>query len=298
MPQLQPDQARRRLLLAIFTVSGFTGLIYESIWSHYLKLFLGHAAYAQTLVLAIFMGGMALGSWLVARGSQRIRRLLLGYVVVEALIGLSGLGFHSIFTAVTEFSFASAIPAISAPAAIQAYKWLLGALLILPQSVLLGMTFPLISSGLIRRWPLRPGETLAMLYFTNSLGAAIGVLVSGYLLIAAVGLPGTVRVAGGLNLLLALVVWLAVRDQGEPAPVPLTATGDPGPSAIAGAAVWSRWLALAAFLTGAASFMYELGWIRMLSLVLSQPQDVHLEDRQAGPDRDRLRVLPGQTPPA
>ena len=59
--------AARRFLLGLFVVSGFTGLIYESVWSHYLKLFLGHAAYAQTLVLAIFMGGMALGSCLVAR---------------------------------------------------------------------------------------------------------------------------------------------------------------------------------------------------------------------------------------
>jgi hypothetical protein len=41
-------------VLAVFTASGFAGLIYESIWSHYLKLFLGHAAYAQTLVLVVF----------------------------------------------------------------------------------------------------------------------------------------------------------------------------------------------------------------------------------------------------
>ena len=85
------DVARRRFLLAIFVVSGFTGLIYESIWSHYLKLLLGHAAYAQSLVLAIFMGGMALGSWLIARYSFRIRRLLLAYVVVEEVIGALGL---------------------------------------------------------------------------------------------------------------------------------------------------------------------------------------------------------------
>jgi len=73
--------ARRRFLLVIFVVSGFTGLIYESIWSHYLKLFLGHAAYAQTVVLAIFMGGMALGSWLVARYSARLRQLLWVYLL-------------------------------------------------------------------------------------------------------------------------------------------------------------------------------------------------------------------------
>ncbi len=70
------DVTRRRFLLGIFVVSGFTGLIYESIWSQYLKLFLGHAAYAQTVVLAIFMGGMALGSWLVSRYSARLRQLL------------------------------------------------------------------------------------------------------------------------------------------------------------------------------------------------------------------------------
>ena len=45
------------------------------------------------------------------------------------------------------------------------------------------MTFPLISGGIIRRWPERPGETLATLYFTNSLGGALGVLVSGFVLI-------------------------------------------------------------------------------------------------------------------
>src|SRR5580698_6755177 len=211
------DSMRRRSLFAIFVVSGFTGLIYESIWSHYLKLFLGHAAYAQTLVLAIYMGGMALGSLGVARYSSRIRRLLWGYVLVEALIGLLGLVFHHTFVDVTNFSFVSVIPAISSPWLIDAYKWTLGAILILPQSILLGMTFPLISGGLIRRWPARPGETLATLYFTNSLGAAIGVLVSGFVLIGAVGLPGTILVAGLLNLLLALIVWLAVRTETEPA---------------------------------------------------------------------------------
>ena len=65
----------RAWFYALFTLSGFAGLIYESIWSHYLKLFLGHAAYAQTLVLAIFMGGMALGSWLCSRYSMRWRNL-------------------------------------------------------------------------------------------------------------------------------------------------------------------------------------------------------------------------------
>jgi spermidine synthase len=258
-----PDLVRRRFLLAVFVVSGFTGLIYESIWSHYLKLFLGHAAYAQTLVLAIFMGGMALGSWAVAYYSSRIRQLLWGYVCVEGLIGVLGIVFHKAFIAATNFSFAAVIPALSTTWLIHAYKWSLAALLILPQSVLLGMTFPLISGGLIRRWPARPGETLATLYFTNSLGAAIGVLVSGFVLINLVGLPGTILTAGLLNIALALVIWAAVRGQSEPAAARATASA---PSR--GKDGLARWFTVAAFLTGAASFMYELGWIRMLSLVL------------------------------
>ena len=262
MPNL--DSARRRFLLGIFVVSGFTGLIYESIWSHYLKLFLGHAAYAQTLVLAIFMGGMALGSWLAARYSGRLRQLLWGYLVVEAVIGVLGILFHRLFVVATDVSFATVIPALPAGLAINIYKWSLAALLVLPQSVLLGMTFPLISGGIIRRWPERPGETLSVLYFTNSLGGALGVLVSGFVLIELVGLPGTTLTAGLLNVALALAVWFVVRRQTEPpsGAVPTrtapSATGD----AVA------RWFLIAAFLTGAASFMYELGWIRMLSLVL------------------------------
>ena len=265
MPNL--DVARRRFLLGLFVVSGFTGLIYESIWSQYLKLFLGHAAYAQTVVLAIFMGGMALGSWLVSRYSARLRQLLWGYLLVEALIGILGILFHRVFVTATDLSFARVIPALPTSLTIYAYKWSLAALLVLPQSVLLGMTFPLISGGIIRRWPERAGETLSTLYFTNSLGGALGVLVSGFVLIGIVGLPGTTLTAGLLNVALAFGVWLIVRRQTEPPP-PSPATATPSAPSGAGDPV-ARWFTIAAFLTGAASFMYELGWIRMLSLVLS-----------------------------
>ena len=258
--------AERRFLLTVFFISGFTGLIYESIWSQYLKLFLGHAAYAQTVVLAIFMGGMALGSWLVARYCARVSQLLWGYLLVEALIGVLGVLFHRIYVSATDLSFAQVIPALPSGLTVHAYKWSLAALLVLPQSVLLGMTFPLISGGIIRRWPERPGETLSTLYFTNSLGAACGVLISGFVLISIVGLPGTILTAGLLNVALALGVWLVVRRQSEPAPIGRTMSARSAPSGAADSA--ARWFVIAAFMTGAASFMYELGWIRMLSLVL------------------------------
>ena len=60
----------RGAFYVLFTASGFAGLIYESVWTHYLKLFLGHAAYAQSLVLAVFMGGMAAGAKMRAAGGS------------------------------------------------------------------------------------------------------------------------------------------------------------------------------------------------------------------------------------
>jgi len=250
------------VFFVLFAISGFSGLIYESIWTHYIKLFLGHAAYAQTLVLAIFMGGMAGGAWLAARWSNRWRNPLTVYAYVEALVGLAAVCFHHVFVVATDASYQHIIPALGSPAAAQAWKWVLSAALILPQSILLGMTFPLMSGGILRRWPNTPGRSLAMLYFTNSIGGAIGVLVSGFYLITVFGLPGTIMSAGLINILLALVVWLLTHDQPMASPMAAGAAGEPH------ADRWMRWMLAVAAITGAASFVYEIAWIRMLSLVL------------------------------
>src|SRR3954463_6299453 len=96
----------------LFTVSGFAGLIYESIWTQYLKLFLGHAAYAQSLVLAVFMGGMAAGAAWCARFSSRRAQPLVAYALVEAIIGIAALAFHPIFVALTDWSFNAVLPGL------------------------------------------------------------------------------------------------------------------------------------------------------------------------------------------
>ena len=105
MSTTTPHFTGRRILLGAFVVSGFTGLIYESIWSQYLKLFLGHAAYAQTVVLAIFMGGMALGSWLVSRYTARLDSRCGAIFWLKQLIGILGILFHRVFVATTDLSF-------------------------------------------------------------------------------------------------------------------------------------------------------------------------------------------------
>jgi spermidine synthase len=247
----------RGAFYVLFTASGFAGLIYESVWTHYLKLFLGHAAYAQSLVLAVFMGGMAAGAAYCARRSQRLANPLAAYAIVEAVVGLAALAFHSVFVGVTDWSYESLLPRLGNEWLALGAKLALSCLLILPQSVLLGMTFPLMSAGLVRAERGAAGESVAMLYFTNSLGAAAGVLASGFVLIAWAGLPGTLRTAGVLNLLIATVVWFLARPARHAS---LEKTADSRTDL--------RLLLAIAFFTGLASFVYEISWIRMLSLVL------------------------------
>jgi len=253
------------VFLFIFTLSGFSGLIYESIWTHYLKLFLGHAAYAQTLVLGIFMGGMALGSWICSRYSVQWKNLLVGYALTEGIIGLFALGFHAFFDLTVRLSYNSIIPQFGSPAAANAYKWIVSGLLIAPQSVLLGMTFPLMSAGVLRLWPKNEGRTISLLYFTNSIGAAVGVLASGFLFIRLVGLPGTMMLAGLINICLALYVWQLVKRQNASA-IGKVSAKEKAPAQPTGNQYFL--FLFAAFVTGAASFIYEISWIRMLSLVM------------------------------
>ncbi len=251
------------IFFALFTLSGFAGLIYESIWSHYLKLFLGHAAYAQTLVLAIFMGGMAIGSWLVSRFTQRIANLLMGYAFAELGIGLLAIAFHRVFLLLTGWAFDSVMPALGGTG-VDLFKWTLASLLILPASILLGTTFPLMSAGILRVYPEAGGRSLSMLYFTNSFGAAVGVLASGFYLIDHLGLPGTILTAGLINVTLALGVWLIAKRSPAVAAIPAASL----PVQDAAGRKIMRAVLILAFATGAASFIYEITWIRMLTLGL------------------------------
>lgn len=258
------DRRLRPVLLLVFAASGFAGLIYESVWTHYLKLFLGHAAHAQTLVLAIFMGGIALGSWVAARRVSGLSDPLRGYAVAEGLLGVAAFLFHPLFAAATSFAYDAVLPALPAAGASAVFRWSLAALLILPQSVVLGTTFPLMAAGLLRRRPGGQGSSVSLLYFANSIGGVAGVLCSGFLLVRLLGLPGTLAAAGLVNLAVAAAA-LAIAHANPPvaaapAPVPL-------PFAPAPAAVFRLALAAAA-VTGAASFVYEIVWVRLLALVL------------------------------
>lgn len=266
-------------LYAAFVLSGAAGLIYESIWSRYLGLFVGHGAYAQIIVLVIFLGSMAVGALLAGRWSHEVQQPLLWFAGVEFAVAVFGFAFHPIFTGVTQAAYESVFPALAAGSALTIVKWSIAAGLILPQSILLGASFPLMSAGVLRRADSsgRPGGSLAYLYFANSIGAAIGVLVAGFALIAWAGLPGSLTVAATINLLVAAVATAVVLGLGEDDDAPpvswarrrRVAAPDRTPPVARepDLALW-RTLLLVSFGTAVASFIYEIAWIRMLSLVL------------------------------
>src|SRR5204863_9057514 len=133
-------------------------------------------------------------------------------------------------------------------------SWMLAAALILPQSVLLGTTFPLMTSGVLRLAPGDPGRRVALLYFLNSLGAVVGVLACVFVVVPLAGLPGASMLAGATNIVLASAVYALARR----APPARAMVERP-----AGRSAAPRLLFAVAAFTGLASFGYEIAWIRM-----------------------------------
>jgi spermidine synthase len=261
-----------KVLYFLFVLSGAAGLIYESIWTRYLGLFVGHDAYAQIIVLVIFLGGMSAGAMAVSRLTARLKEPLYGYVAVELVVGCIGLVFHDLFQLTTNWAYHAVYPSLAGSWGLTVTKWVIAGSLILPQSVLLGTTFPLMSAGVLRLGRGRPGRKLSLLYFSNSLGAAVGVLVAGFYLVELAGLPGTLLAAAMLNLVVAAAtIFVIVAARNAPAIQAAAGGSSPNPSpALTGVPnrPLERLLLFTALGTAISSFIYEIDWIRMLALVL------------------------------
>ena len=146
-----------RLALA-FTLSGVAGLAYELTWTRYLALLVGHAAFAQVLVLAVFLGGTAIGSLLVAERSRSLQRPLRTYALVEAVLGGFGIVFHLLYLAAAGVLYEFLLPTLGEGWASGMATWTVAIVLTFPQAVLMGTTFPLMAAGVVR---LRPGAAEA-----------------------------------------------------------------------------------------------------------------------------------------
>ncbi len=252
--------------------SGFAALIYQSTWAQYLGLIVGHSAYAQSLVLILFMGGMAGGAALTARVIARIKRPILWYVGVELFLAVCGLLYHPGFTAGRAWVLGDLLPWLDAGWMAGSASWVFGASTIILQTIALGATFPLIAEVVITQTRGEKGRIVSTLYFANSIGAGIAALTNVVLVLPAVGLPGSVMTAGLLNALAGLMIWLTFGgyshiqkvsekpvEMQNPATAPRSVT---------------RPIYIAAGITGAASFVYEIVWVRILANALGSSMHV------------------------
>ncbi|MEZ0396506.1 MAG: fused MFS/spermidine synthase [Anaerolineales bacterium] len=248
--------ARFKLFLfaALFLVSGTAGLIYEIVWERLLELYFGVTMVAITLIVSAYMAGLGLGSLFGGRVARRVKFLLFVYGAVEIGIGLFGVVSPSLFTWVGQATAGSPYWLV----------FLLSFALLLIPTFLMGMTLPLLSQAFIERVDVS-GQVVGLLYGINTLGAAAGSALAGYLLIGHSGLDGAIRYAfyanAGIGLLAILFDrWRALsRAAVFPSEKEKTVPRRQAP--------WGyRSLLLASFLTGFLGLGYEMLWIRVLHI--------------------------------
>jgi spermidine synthase len=270
---------RLRTLYVLFTLSGACGLCYQVLWARWLSLVLGSTTASVSIVLASFMLGLALGSWVAGRTLPRVRRPLRVYGLLEVGIGVFALAFP-LLTRGAEALLALLVDADTPrPAAIAARAGLAFALLLLP-TAMMGATLPQLTA--LVRAQTAPGARwrLGLLYALNTTGAALGTLAVSFVLIELVGVRATTLLAALLNV---AVGWMALRldvrlPAIEPATgpeLPLAAGTQPGdasgpPPAPGVTTPWpplSRLPLIVLAATGAAALAGEVLWVRWLEVL-------------------------------
>ena len=90
LPALNVALATPICLLVV--LSGAAALVFETLWFYQATLVFGNTVWASLIVLASFMGGLALGNGLAARFHLRFGNPIRLYAVLELVVGLTGLG--------------------------------------------------------------------------------------------------------------------------------------------------------------------------------------------------------------
>jgi spermidine synthase len=212
------------LLLTVLT--GFSGLVYEVAWQKYLATLVGADSEATAAVLAIFLGGLASGYALFGvltrrrvEGSRAARpQLLRFYGLVEAGIGAYALTFPTLFGVVQSVSFL--VPA-GHEAASFAFDLFLTVILLLPPTVLMGGTIPVLTQALAENVE-EATRVHAWVYGFNTAGAFAGALAGGFVLVPWLGLDGVLYAMGCVNLAVGTLFVALGLFQGKSAPAAAT----------------------------------------------------------------------------
>ena len=223
-------QSRHRgwIVLALFFCSGASALVYEVLWSKFLSQMFGSTIYAQTVVLAAFMGGLAIGNRVFGRWADGLRRPLKVYGCLEIAIGVYALFFPMFDRAVNRLFVVLGTPLITHNGWLLALKGLLSAVLLLGPTILMGGTLPLLAAWL-QKFYSDPGRRSARFYSVNSLGAVLGAALAGFWLVQTFGMIQTLQVAALSTSSSAFwrSAWPERAGGGGPGAEPEAATGEP-----------------------------------------------------------------------
>ena len=241
-----------RLLFTAIFISGASALIYQLIWVRLLGLVFGVSSFAVATVVAVFLLGLGLGSYYFGKWSERTRDPLRIYLYVELGIAVTSLlAFLVIDTLpVYRYLYEYAYNNLGFYG-LSLARLLLSTLVLLPPVFLIGGSMPLLAKYFLRN-PERLGSSFSRLYYVNTLGAAAGVLLTGFVLVRWLGVTGTLLAAVAGNLLVALIIGLSRRGAQDPEPV----RGETAPYS---------YMLVFLFLAGFISLGYEMLWVRILS---------------------------------
>jgi spermidine synthase len=258
----------RLLILTLFFFSGACGLVYQIVWVRMLTHVFGTTAVAVGVVLAAFMSGLALGSWLLGKVADRNTNPLRFYAFLEIGIGLAALAVHFLLVRITPAYLALYEISGHSEAMLAASRFVLAFGLVMIPTFLMGATLPVLVRFVVRRLSAA-GADLSTLYAINTVGAVAGAMASGFYLIGTFGIHVTVYVAVVGNLGLGLIAWAASRRVN---PVPATAVplpdARPAPNSEALSPRTYALLLIALGVSGLTSFAYEIYWTRSLVFLL------------------------------
>lgn len=258
----------RLVVLVLFFLSGACGLVYEVVWTRHLSLVFGITVFATSAVLAAFMGGLALGSYLVGRWIDRHANPLRVYALLEAGIGLYALAVPLLFAALTPVYVAIAQRLEGHFLLFNLARAILAVGVLLVPTTLMGGTVPAIGRYLVARRET-VGWNVGLLYAVNTCGAVVGTLVTGFVLLAWMGLAATTALAAAVNLAIAAVVLLGRLGAAGFVPAPAFVGTGAVPERAAAA---SRGLVVLVGVVFAASgfvaLAYEVVWTRVLVIYL------------------------------